>query len=210
MDICPPEKLQFPIHVIGAGAIGSAAVLTLAKMGCANITVQDHDLLEEHNLPNQIAKPSCLGRPKVEALQGLVIELTGVEIQTISEKYENVPLKGLIISAVDNMRTRKLIWKNVKFNPQAALLMDPRMGAEFARIYAIRPCNMADIEFYESNLYSEKEAESLPCSARSIIYCPTMISGIIALLVKRYALNEPVPIEILANLPSYTFVIRNT
>ena len=45
MDICPPEKLQFPITVIGAGAIGSASVLTLAKMGCGNITVWDHNVL---------------------------------------------------------------------------------------------------------------------------------------------------------------------
>ena len=202
MDICPPEKLQFPIHVIGAGAIGSATVLTLAKMGCSNITVQDHDMLEEHNLPNQIAKPSCLGKPKVEALKELVLELTEVKIGAIGEKYRNQSLKGVIISAVDNMRTRKVIWKNVKLNPQVSLFIDPRMGAEFARIYFIRPCDLVDIEFYESNLYSGKEAENLPCSARSIVYCPGIIGNIMALIIKRYALNESLPREILFDLPS--------
>ena len=199
-DICPPEKLQFLIQVIGAGAIGSATVLTLAKMGCGNITVHDHDILEEHNLPNQIAKPSCLGRPKVEALKELVLELTEVEIEAIAEKYKNQPLKGVIISAVDDMRTRKVIWKNVKLNPQVNLLIDPRMGAEFARIYVIKPCSMEDIEFYEANLYSEKESEHLPCSARSIIYCPGAVGNLGALVVKNFALSQCLPKEILFDL----------
>ena len=39
LDLCPPDKLTFAITVLGAGAIGSSAVLTLAKMACSNITV---------------------------------------------------------------------------------------------------------------------------------------------------------------------------
>jgi threonine dehydrogenase-like Zn-dependent dehydrogenase len=52
-DILPPGKLQFPIVVIGAGAIGSVAVVTLTKTGCSNITVWEPDTLEEHNAGNQ-------------------------------------------------------------------------------------------------------------------------------------------------------------
>jgi len=58
MNIVPPEKLSFPITVIGAGAIGSATVVTLAKMGCSDITVWDSDTLEDLNIPNQLCKPS--------------------------------------------------------------------------------------------------------------------------------------------------------
>ena len=43
LDLCPPDKLKFAITVIGAGAIGSATVVTLAKMGCSNIIVYDGD-----------------------------------------------------------------------------------------------------------------------------------------------------------------------
>ena len=66
LDIVAPEQLAFPIVVIGAGAVGSATVVTLAKMGCSDITVWDDDLLEEHNIPNQLCKPAMVGRPKVE------------------------------------------------------------------------------------------------------------------------------------------------
>ena len=50
LDLCPPDKLKFPITVIGAGAIGSAAVVTLAKMGCSNITVYDEDTLTDFQM----------------------------------------------------------------------------------------------------------------------------------------------------------------
>ena len=56
LDLCPPDKLTFPITVIGAGAIGSATVVTLAKMGWSNITVYDEDDLADHNFPNQMSR----------------------------------------------------------------------------------------------------------------------------------------------------------
>ena len=53
LDIVNIDKLQVPIIVVGAGAIGSFVTLALAKMGCGNITSYDMDTVEEHNLPNQ-------------------------------------------------------------------------------------------------------------------------------------------------------------
>jgi len=200
LDICPPEKLAFPITVIGAGAIGSATVLTLAKMGCSNIAVWDHDILEEHNIPNQICKPSCVGRPKVEALRELVLELTEVEISVRQERYRGQRLEGVVIAAVDNMAARELIWQRVKLNPAVLLLIDPRMGREVARIYCIRPSNPDDISLYDDNFYAESEAEELPCSARSIIYCPLIAAGLTALQVKRFPIGQRVAPELLVDL----------
>ncbi|RKY23900.1 MAG: hypothetical protein DRP79_08535 [Planctomycetota bacterium] len=201
LDIVAPEKLQFPITVIGAGAIGSATVITLAKMGCGNVTVWDDDLLEEANISNQMCKPSMVGQPKVEALRELVQDLTNVTIETENRRYRGQRLSGVVIAAVDSMMPRKDIWRRAKINPQIPLLVDARMGAEFARIYAIRPTDPDQIGFYESNLYGAEEAERLPCSARSIIYCPTVIAGLIALIIKTHATNHLPPPETLFDLP---------
>jgi len=103
LDIVPPEKLSFPITIIGAGAIGSATVVTLAKMGCSNITVWDGDTLEDVNVPNQICKPSMTGRPKVEALAELVYELTEVQIKQIHRRYTGQRLEGVVIVTVDSL-----------------------------------------------------------------------------------------------------------
>jgi hypothetical protein len=35
--------------------------------------------------------------------------------------------------------------------------------------------DVEEADFYEENLYGNDESEHLPCSARSIIYCPTVV-----------------------------------
>jgi hypothetical protein len=159
LDILPPEKLAFPLVVIGAGAIGSAAVVTVAKMGCADVTVWDDDLLEDVNVPNQLCKASAVGSPKVEALRELVDELTGTSIRPEQREYQGQRLEGVVVSAVDSMDVRKAIWKRVRLNFQVPLYLDARMGAEFARLYALRPTDLDAVGFYETNLYGSEEAE---------------------------------------------------
>jgi len=203
LDIVPPEKLAFSITVIGAGAIGSAAVVTLAKMGCSNITVWDPDTLEEVNIPNQLCKLAMVGKPKVEALAKLVHELAEVQIKWTRQRYTGQRLEGVVVVTVDNMTTRQNVWKRTKLSRKISLLIDARMGAEFARIYTIRPVNVEEADFYEENLYGNDESEHLSCSARSIIYCPTVVAGFIALVIKQYAINHSSPREILIDLPNY-------
>jgi len=206
LDIVAPDKLSFPITVIGAGAIGSATVVTLAKMGCSDITVWDSDTLEDLNVPNQLCKPSMVGKPKVDALAELVYELAEVRIHPIRQRYAGQSLEGVVIVTVDNMTCRQNIWKRAKLNRKIPLLIDARMGAEFARIYTIRPTNVDEADFYNENLYGNEEAERLPCSARSIVYCPTVIAGLIALQVKKFATNEPTRKEILFDLPGLALI----
>ncbi len=209
LDICPPEKLAFPITVIGAGAIGSATVLTLAKMGCSNITVWDHDILEEHNIPNQICRPCCVGEPKVEALGALTLDLAGVSLKARREEYRGQRLSGVVIAAVDSMSTREEIWGRAKLNPAVPLLLDARMGGELARIYAINPMNPDEASFYEENVYPVSEAEVLPCSARAIIYCVSIVGGLVALEVKNYAIGRTVAREALFDLATLRLVIAS-
>jgi hypothetical protein len=209
LDIVSPEQLAFPIVVIGAGAIGSATVIALAKMGCSDITVWDDDILEGHNIPNQLCKPSMVGQPKVEALKELTLELTEVAIKAENRRYRGQKLRGLVIAAVDSMDARQVIWKRVKLDVDVPLLIDARMGAEFARLYATHPCRPEEIDFHEANLYSSAQAERLPCSARSIIYCPTVVAGFIALLVKQHAIGKSLPRELLLDLPSFTLSVNH-
>jgi hypothetical protein len=46
----------------------------------------------------------------------------------------------------------------------------------------------------------------LPCSARAIIYCPTIIGGLIALQVKAHATGVVPAREILFDLPSLKLI----
>ena len=88
--------------------------------------------------------------------------------------------------------------------PEAPLLIDALMGAEFTRIYAGRPCDPEDIDFYEQDLYSSSQAERLPCSARSVVYCPTVVAGFIGSFVKDHATGQELPLEVLLDLRCFT------
>ena len=201
LDICPPDKLMFAITVIGAGAIGSAAVVTLAKMGCSSITVYDGDDLADHNVPNQMALPEYVGSPKVDALAHLVEMLTGTEIKPVSAEYRGHRVEGVVISAVDSMTARGMIWRSCKLKKNVTLFIDARMGAEILRLYTLRPVDLDACEFFEANLYDAGEAEQLPCSARSIIYCPAVAGALITAQVKAFAVGELVHREVLFDVP---------
>ena len=107
----------------------------------------------------------------------------------------------MVISAVDSMTARQLIWKSAKLKRSVTLFIDARMGAEILRLYTLRPVDLDACEFFEGNLYDSEEAEQLPCSARSIIYCPGIAGALIAAQVKTFAVGDPIHAEVLFDVP---------
>lgn len=207
LDILDPRILDFSIVVVGAGAIGSAASVTLAKMGVTNLQVIDGDILEIHNVPNQMCFEHMVGTAKVEALAELIKLLSGVEIIKSPYMWDNHPLEGAVICTVDSMDVRKRLWEKVKMNLRVPLFIDARMGAELLRLYSIIPTDVGNVELYEQNLYDD--AEKLPCSARSIIYCPAVAGAFIAQQVKAFAAGQPLCQEIIFDLPSMRIFVKN-
>lgn len=192
-DLIDVEKLaKFPINVIGAGAVGSATVLALAKMGAANIHVFDHDKVEPHNLPNQFYRISDVGKPKVTALQDIVKDYAGVVIEALVERFTKASkhkLVGATIICVDNMDVRMEIWKKLKNNINIPVYIDTRMGAEVANVYTFNP--IEDRDFYEENLFPHSEALHVPCTARSISYTAFGIAALTTGKIKKYFNNQP-------------------
>jgi len=188
LDIISPRVLHdLPITVIGAGGIGSPSVVAMAKMGCATITVYDHDVVEVHNLPSQWFRRQDVDRPKVAALAEIVRDFTGVEITARPEKYTGQPLRGVVIAAVDHMDTRRMIWEAQRERMAVKYHLDGRMGGEQFEIYAIPPCDPDAIARYERTLFPQSEAADLPCTARAVIYNTLEIGAEMAQLVKRIA-----------------------
>jgi ThiF family len=190
LDLLAPDSLRAPITVIGAGGIGSFTVLSLAKMGCTNITVYDFDTVENHNLPNQLYRENDIGKPKVEALKDMVAEFTGVGINAQNERSEGKGLSGIVILAVDSMDTRMELWQGMKYNARIPLCIDGRMGAEVMRVFSINPIDPDDIRRYEAELFPSSEAFTAPCTARSIIYTAFSVAALITGQVKKYAAGQ--------------------
>lgn len=210
LDIISPKELERPVTIIGVGGIGSPIALALAKMGCSNMTLYDDDMVEEHNLPNQIFREKDIDKPKVQAAKEIIKEFIGLDVTAKNEKYTNQPLSNTVISGVDSMKVRKEIWSKIRGKPQVRLYIDARMGGELARIYAINPCDPDDIEFYEKTLYSDDEAEQLKCTGRSIIYNVFGLASLICVLVKKKEKGEQVPKVMLFDFSKPLLLVRES
>ena len=180
-----PRLASIPITVIGAGAIGSFTVLALAKSGAERIVVYDDDSIEAHNLPNQWYRMADLGRLKVEALQELVRDMTGVLIDVVPGRFTNQRAREVTICAVDSMDVRIDLWRQL--HPRPSLYIDARMGAEVGTVKCVGPFG----SWYEDTLYPSAEALHAPCTARATMYCASGLAAFIASQVAQYASDRP-------------------
>ena len=184
MDIIKPSILNEEIQIIGSGAIGSFTALSLAKMGFENITVWDFDMVDDVNLNCQFFRVSDIGKPKVEALKEIIQDFTGTEIKTKNEAYEGQVLSGIVITALDNMKTRKLILDSNRGNIQIKRVIDPRMSAEYATMQMFDPGEGVSMSTYEKTLFDDDNSVQERCTAKSTMYTVNLIAGMVSKTVK--------------------------
>lgn len=187
IDIINPEQLKVPIHIIGAGAIGSFTALMLAKMGAEDITVWDSDVVSVENMSCQFYRFSDIGKKKVSALAEIIELFTGVKIKTIPIHWDaraSQDTRGLVISAADSMEVRRELFNFCQKDYRIRWFMDARMGAETALMYVMQPDKAEDRTSYANSLYSEKDAVQEKCTAKATIYTANMLSGHLVKAVK--------------------------
>lgn len=216
LDILSPQQMEHArVTLIGAGGIGSPTALCLAKMGIGHMTVYDPDTIEEHNLPNQLYPMQIadvgpdygrwvdtLEKTKVDVLNEMVKQFSNIAVRTNFERYEDQPLSGIVISAVDSMRARKDIWQQVlEQRSTIQLYIEARMGAEVGMVYTVNPNFGTDSFWYEKNmLYTDADALPLPCTATAIIYNTFMLASLVARQVKNYLTGGDLPREIVMDM----------
>jgi molybdopterin/thiamine biosynthesis adenylyltransferase len=182
MSLFDPYSFQDGVTVIGAGATGSWLVLQLAKLGITNITVYDFDIVEEHNIPNQLFGIQHIGMPKVDALASIIEEYTGTKIVAKNERFEKQALTGYVFLMVDSMSARWSIWTDaVKYKTQVKLLVEPRMGLNEGRVYNVNPMDIANHKAYEACWYPDDEAEVSACgTSQSVITTALYVASVCA------------------------------
>lgn len=211
LDILNPNRyLQFPINIVGLGGIGSPLGLALPKMGFSQITGWDFDLIEGHNEPNTIFPIGNIGKTKVSVLAKVTKSFTGV---TLTQRPQRVNAEtrfsGLVVSGVDNMDARRDIWQAIKNKASVPLYIDARMTKETFRILTVRPINQDDISFYEQTLkINDKDLPPTKCTEKAIIYNVFAIAGFVGAQIKKFAIGEPFPREIIFDLVTYTPIVN--
>lgn len=166
IDLFDPRAFTTPVHIIGCGATGSWAALQLAKMGIANVSLYDFDIVEMHNLPNQYFGFNDIGENKAIALSNRIKELTGFEYKAFNKKVTGEDtLGGYVMILTDTMASRKDIWHNaIRLKPLVKLCVETRMGLKGGNVYAINPNNYELITEYDKTLLAtDDEAEVSSC-----------------------------------------------
>ncbi len=98
-------------RLYNCGATGSITAVKLARLGIGKIIAVDPDILEEHNLENQVYTEKDIGRPKVLALKRIVREIDlEVKFRGYASRIEDLPESALeadfYLGCFDNIAAR--------------------------------------------------------------------------------------------------------
>ncbi|CAM8880090.1 unnamed protein product [Rhodiola kirilowii] len=105
------------VLVVGAGGLGSPALLYLAACGVGRIGIVDHDVVELNNLHRQVIHTEeYIGRPKVESAAAACLKINSTvqitkhqEALSTTNALEIVSKYDIVIDATDNAPSRYLI-----------------------------------------------------------------------------------------------------
>ena len=182
---------EYAYHFLGCGAIGSAAAMTMAKMGATTIHLYDMDIVESPNIGVSVYDNDDLGKTKVEALRDRLLAINpsmnvyahwGV-FKNISPEYNNIVIMGF-----DSMEARLDAVTNILKLEKPDVLIDGRMGAEHYQQYTFKSPTLAQ---YKKTWYSDAEGDDDPCNARATSYCSNMSGSFICNSVKQILKEEP-------------------
>lgn len=177
------------LTIIGAGAIGSCAALSISKMGPSRLRIIDFDTVSEHNVGNQLFGPEHVGQTKAQAVSTLIDQVTGQEIETIEGAFPDdlIPGTGILICCADSMDIRREALKEARSNRSITHLIESRMGAKYLEIYTL-PTDDKEIldHYYENSLSEVYEAAIVPhqgCVEPGIFYTAMIAGSLIAAAV---------------------------
>ena len=198
---------DFNFHILGCGAIGSAAATQLVRMGATNFCLYDNDEVDTGNVGVSQYTLYDIGHAKVDMLKSKIHDVNDLaEITCIDEMFANYVFMNdndIIILGFDSMESRldavKAIggWKYTK--PYA--IIDGRMGAEHYQQYVLlKPT----LKAYKQIWYSDEEGSEEPCNMKATSYCSNMSGSFIANAIRKIVTKQPYEEFISFHFPTMT------
>lgn len=203
------------VALIGCGGIGSWTGLLLSRLQIDQLVLFDEDTVEEVNMAGQWYRGENIEMKKVDALSLNIMSFSNY-YHSISHTYNFTEdwihfLSPVVICGLDNMRSRKLVFEQwlLKYPvEQNSLFIDGRMSAEELQIFCMRRNDEYSIKQYQEHyLFSDDNAEELPCSYKQTSFCASMIASLIANLFVNYCVIKKGGIR---SLPFYTYYNAET
>lgn len=163
-DYFNPLSVQQRCHIIGCGSVGSTIAENLARLGITKFTLYDFDIVEPHNVANQMFTSLDIGMPKVEATKRIITAINPdatPDIIVEPKGYESQRLTGYVFLCVDNIDLRRKIAESNKMNMSIKVMFDIRTRLEDAQHYAANWSNPREIaNFIETMQFTHEEARA--------------------------------------------------
>ncbi|MEK6882391.1 MAG: ThiF family adenylyltransferase, partial [Nanoarchaeota archaeon] len=186
----PEDYKNLEISIVGCGSVGSFTALALAKMGMKKFSLWDFDKVRRHNLPNQFYMEKHLNTDKTESLIDLIRSfISEVKLRNKGKlTNKSIILSDIVILTTDTMASRKLAYEKAKLFSR--YLIDARMGGQVMVIYTVDLKNPEQVKNYEKTLHSDKDAEDIKCTEKSIIYNVLGVGSMICNQLKKQLNKE--------------------
>ena len=195
---------EYTYHILGCGAIGSAAATQIVRMGGTELKLYDMDYVSDENLGVSMFRVEDLKKPKTEALELICKTINPlVDIQCFTKRFNNyipsVEGNDIIILGFDSMQSRLEAVEIICKIKKPFLLIDGRMGAEHYQQYVLEQPTLSK---YKSTWYSDDEGSEEPCNAKATSYCSNMSGSFICNSVKQILKEEPYCKDFTFNFPT--------
>jgi molybdopterin/thiamine biosynthesis adenylyltransferase len=186
------------VYIIGVGGGGSFLVDCLLRLNwpADQIIVFDDDVVEEHNITNQLYLPHHIGMKKTEALAERTAYMGNIKYESIKVEKDFLDLDGFVICQTDTFKSRyEIFTEQIQGNKNVELFIDSRVGAINSRVYCINPNNDKHARKYLQSIPAELDeddgTESTLCGTTVSIQAMLVnTASIVALTLQEYLRNE--------------------
>jgi hypothetical protein len=196
------------VSVIGIGNLGTPLCLNLAKAGFREIYIYDPDIIESHNLPNQMYGEESLTRSKTAIMIDTMHQFSPAIHNYIGMKRKIRLIEPLMFESeimivlTDNIQSRiesfllALLYKyKVKYNVR--YFIEAGTHAHTSKIHVVDLNSIKQRNTYFESLLERHKAPSvdLPCTERSTFFYASFIASVITGYLRNLSVGEKVPFE---------------
>lgn len=183
------------IHLIGAGGIGTHAMLALIELGAEEVHVWDDDIVVPHNRPTQFMySKSDIGQPKVLGIKRFV-ESQDFDVTIIPHERRvdaQAKLTGIVISGVDDLLERRAIWQAVRGTSLIPFYFDGRIRDAHVQAFTIKPTDPIEVKRYEKWLRLDEQATDQSCTTRQNPHSALRVAQVLSINLTSFLRGEPV------------------
>lgn len=144
-----PVNVKGKCHIIGCGSVGSTVAELLTRLGVTRFVLYDFDIVESHNLANQMFVHSDIKTKKVDAVKRIITEINPDAEPTIEiyrEGYTGQKLNGYVFLCVDNIDLRREICQTNRMNRMIKAVYDFRTRLLDAQHYAANWTDLKQVD----------------------------------------------------------------